>query len=362
MAKIKNINFNNFRNFKKFKTSFDNKLNILFGDNGSGKTNILEAISLVAKGRGIRNSILSNLIKNNEENFYIKKNLEIKKNFFDVEIFTEKKNEKLRKVIKVNNNLKKDSIDYLNQSVSFLTFTPEMERLFQSSPVSRRNFIDRLIFSGRNNYNKLINRYKKILVERITILQKDNYDIYWLNQIEKDISITGLEIYKLRNDQLKLLNRNIKKLNNAKNFVFNIDLYIKDNFYYSELNVDKYINCLVDSRYYDKINGVTKLGPHRSDIKAKINSEFDASLLSTGQQKTLVLLILLSQCFFLINDKNLTPILLFDEIASHLDSFNRQLLLDLINGFDIQFFLTGTDKDLFSFVSTNAEFYNISNI
>ena len=78
MAKIKNIEFNNFRNFKNFSTTFDNKLNILFGDNGCGKTNILEGISLIAKGRGIRNSNIPNLIKKKEDKFLIKNNLEDK--------------------------------------------------------------------------------------------------------------------------------------------------------------------------------------------------------------------------------------------------------------------------------------------
>ena len=97
MAKIKNIEFYNFRNFKNFKTSFDNKLNILFGNNGCGKTNILEGISLIAKGKGIRNSNIINLIKKQEDNFFIKNYLEIQKNEFNIEIFTEQKNEKFKK-------------------------------------------------------------------------------------------------------------------------------------------------------------------------------------------------------------------------------------------------------------------------
>lgn len=80
MARIKNIEFYNFRNFKSYKTLFDNKLNILFGDNGCGKTNILEGISLISKGRGIRNANIANLIKKDQDNFFIKNNLEIEKN------------------------------------------------------------------------------------------------------------------------------------------------------------------------------------------------------------------------------------------------------------------------------------------
>ena len=73
-------------------------------------------------------------------------------------------------------------------------------------------------------------------------------------------------------------------------------------------------------------------------------------------------MILLAECYHLINNKNINPILLFDEIGSHLDNHNRQILLNMINGFEIQFFLTGTDKNLFSFVSTKADFYNITNL
>ena len=204
MAKIKNIEFNNFRNFKNFKTSFDNKLNILFGNNGCGKTNILEGISLIAKGRGIRNSSISNLIKKKEHNFLIKNNLEIKNNSFDIEIFTENKNNKFKKIIKVNDDSSKDSIRFSKSIYIILNILPEMERLFQSSPSYRRNFIDRLIFSSRNDYNRLINKYKKSLLERNKILQSYNIDDDWLNQIEKEICSLGLEIYKLRNSQLNL--------------------------------------------------------------------------------------------------------------------------------------------------------------
>ena len=362
MVKIKNIEFENFRNFKNFKSSFDNNLNILFGDNGCGKTNILEAISLIAKGRGIRNSNIHNLIKKNTDNFIIKNNLEIKKNNYDIEIFTEKRNNNFKKIIKVNDDLSKVSLDFLNQSVSYLTFLPEMERLFQSSPSYRRNFLDRLIFSSRNDYNRLINKYKKSLLERIKILQTNNPDYDWLNHIENEICSLGLEIYNLRNNQLNSLNTQLNNLKNEHKFQFDIDLVLKDDFFEYGIDLDKYISNLKNFRIYDKQYGRTKIGPHRSDVIAIINNNKEASILSTGQQKTVVLMILLAQCNYLVNVKNINPIFLFDEICSHLDSHNRQLLLDMINRFEIQFFLTGTDKNLFSFVSTNAEFYNITNL
>ncbi len=362
MAKIKNIEFKNYRNFTTINKSFDNKINVLFGNNGCGKTNILEGISLISKGRGIRNSNLNNLIKREKENFLIKSNLEIQKNEFDIKIFTENKNDKLKKIIKLNEDISKDSLDFINQSISFLIFLPEMERLFQTSPSYRRNFLDRLIFSSRNDYNKLVNKYKKYLLERTKILQKNNIDNEWLKQVEIEISSLGLEIFKLRLSQLNFINNNLDILKKEHNFQFNLELKIKDDFFYNEITFEKYLSILQDLRVHDIKFGGAKIGPHKSDIVAIINNDYEASLLSTGQQKTVVLMILLAQCNYLVNFKKINPILLFDEIGSHLDSNNRQILLDMINRFEIQFFLTGTDKDLFSFVSTNAEFYNITEL
>ena len=362
LVSIRNIHFYNFRNFKNFKTTFDSKLNILFGDNGCGKTNILEGISLIAKGRGIRNTNIINLIKKKEDNFLVRNNIEIQKNDFNIEIFAEQKNEKFKKVIKINKDASKDSLNFLNHSISYLIFLPEMERLFQTSPSYRRNFLDRLIFSSKNDYNRLINKYKKSLLERNKILQFSNIDNDWLNRIESEISLLGLEIYELRNLQLKTINIELNNMKNDYNFQFDVKLDTKDEFIKNEITFEEYLSSLQNSRAHDKQFGGTKIGPHKSDIISIVNNEFEASLLSTGQQKTIVLMILLAQCNYLVNQRKIKPIFLFDEIGSHLDKHNRQILLDMINRFENQFFLTGTDKNLFSFVSTNAQYYNITEL
>jgi len=362
LVKIKKIQLNNFRNFKNFSLNFDSKVNILYGNNGSGKTNILESISLLSKGRGIRNSQLLNIIHKEENKFLIKSLLEINKSNIDLEIFTSFQDNKYKKNIKVNDNISNEDLKYLNSSLSFLIFIPEMERLFQSSPTTRRNFIDRLIFSYNKDYNKLINKYKKNILERNKILQNNIFDKNWINIIENEISILGQKIYELRHTQLTILNKQIKYLNKLNNYQFEIDLKIDDSFYNPKLDLKIYLSNLFNSRDLDKKLGGTKVGPHKSDISAQINGKFDASQLSTGQQKTVILMIILAQCNYLVNEKKIKPIILLDEICSHLDSYNRKILLDLINSFDIQFFLTGTEKSLFSFISTNVHFCNITNL
>ena len=341
---------------------FQDKCNILFGNNGAGKTNILEGISLLSKGRGIRNSSYSNLVKNDQVNFNIKSSININNVEYDIDIFTETRENKLRKNIKINNDSSKEAVHLLNSSLSFLIFIPEMERLFLSSPNSRRNFIDRLIYSKNNSYNTLINKYQKYLTERSKILQHDTYDNDWINEIENEISTLGIKIYEQRKEQLNILNKYIDALNIDNEYPFSIRLNIKDNFYDLNCDIFKYSSNLKESRELDKIFGGAKFGPHKSDIIASINNEFNASQLSTGQQKTVVLMILLAQCNYLINDQQKKPIILFDEICSHLDENNRKILLDMINQLDLQFFLTGTEKNLFSFISTNIKFYNITSL
>jgi len=359
---INKIFFKNFRNFHNLELMFQDKCNVLFGNNGAGKTNILEGISLLSKGRGIRNSSYSNLVKNDQVNFNIKSSININNVEYDIDIFTETRENKLRKNIKINNDSSKEAVHLLNSSLSFLIFIPEMERLFLSSPNSRRNFIDRLIYSKNNSYNTLINKYQKYLTERSKILQHDTYDNDWINEIENEISTLGIKIYEQRKEQLNILNKYIDALNIDNEYPFSIRLNIKDNFYDLNCDIFKYSSNLKESRELDKIFGGAKFGPHKSDIIASINNEFNASQLSTGQQKTVVLMILLAQCNYLINDQQKKPIILFDEICSHLDENNRKILLDMINQLDLQFFLTGTEKNLFSFISTNIKFYNITSL
>ena len=360
MGKVNKILFNNFRNFKNREISFNSNCNIFFGNNGVGKTNILEGISLLSKGRGFRNSNIFNLIFNYRGNFQINAELEINNNLYDIKISSMLNNEKYKKTTFLNDDGSNESQKFLDTSLSFLYFLPEMERLFLTSPSFRRNFIDKLIFSENKNYNKIINKYKKNLLERNKVLQSVKPDESWLNQLEKNIVDLGLEIYDLRNKKISVINDSLNSLDKKNQYPFKVNFNLNDNFFDNNVNEKIYLSELRSLRGVDCKFGGSKIGPHKSDFKALINNNFEAAQLSTGQQKTLVLMMLISQSKFLINEKKIRPILLFDEICSHLDKLNRELLLDLIQEFDLQVFITGTEKSLFSFISTKSNFYNIT--
>ena len=360
MGQLNKIILNRYRNFKSKEFSFLPRCNIFFGMNGTGKTNLLEAISIHGKGRGFRNSTIKDIVLNNESDFHISSEYEKDKITFNLDIYSKLIEGKYKKITAVNDETSKQSLELLDSSLSFLYFLPEMERLFLTSPSYRRNFVDKLIFSEIKDYNKIINKYKKKILERNKILQSGNLDEDWINILENEISILGIKIYNIRSNQFIQLNHNIELINKKNDYPFSVKFEMKDNFFNSNLDQKKYLENLKNNRGFDTKFGGSKIGPHKSDYITIINDNFNAANLSTGQQKTIVLMSIIAQCNHLINNKNIKPIMIFDEICSHLDRTNRKILLELVNEFDIQFFLTGTEKSLFSFMSTNVNFYNIT--
>ncbi len=360
MIYFSKIHLSNFRNFLSYELNLNKNCNIFYGKNGSGKTNILESISLFGRGRGFRNDKIKNLINISSEAFTISSDLNINKNTYNLIASSHIINNKFKKKILINNDEALDTKKYLETHLSFIYFLPEMERLFVSSPSNRRNFIDKLIFSSEKNYNNIVNNYKKNILERYKILTSSMIDNSWLNKIEYNIADLSLQIYKLRNKQIHTLFEYIKKIEKIIGEFFNITIELDDDFYSNDLNLDRYMTKLKDIRNYDKTYGGTKIGPHKSDFKFYTKNNFLISQLSTGQQKTIVLLLIFAQIHYLIKEENMRPIILFDEICSHLDDLNRAILQRITLENDIQFFMTGTSKTLFSFLSTNTNFYNIT--
>ena len=360
MGYFNSIDLINFRNFDNYSLSFSENCNVFFGKNGSGKTNILEGISLLSKGRGLRKDKYTNIIKKDCEKFIIKSDFTSEDIIYNLIAETEGVNRRFKKILTVNNDKSLDSLELIYDKTPFLYFLPETERLFQSSPSIRRSLIDQFIYTSKNKYNKLVNRYNKLIQERSKILLNNNNDESWLNQLEKSISADGLQIYLLREDQLKVLINNLNIYLKDFDLPFKIDASLIDKFYTSNINNEDYEDKLKENRKIDTLVGGCAIGPHKSDYMFYVNDNSFVSQLSTGQQKTIILLMYLSQCKYLNEVKYKKPILLLDEICSHLDEVNRKVLLTLIDTFKLQIFMTGTSKNLFSFLSTKANFCNIT--
>jgi len=366
LAYFKDIDVNNYRNFSNFNLHFESGCNIILGKNGSGKTNVLEGLSLFEKGRGIRKEKIFNLInfENQKNEFVIKSTLNNNNININAKVYS--KEQKLKKIA-INDSTNIESIRNFESLFSIIYFLPEMERLFLSSPSARRNFLDRLIFSHDKNYSITINNYKKNINERQYLLKTDRYDETWIAKLENNIVDLGLDIYKKRLSQIEILNANLIEFSVKSNFFYNYLFQLNDQLLEKNINIldnnELYLLELKNNRSKDFFSGGCTLGPHRSDfIGFNKKNNFNLSQLSTGQQKTIVLLLIIFQSKYLISNLNIKPIVLFDEVCSHLDDSNRELLLHLSNDLKVQTFMTGTEKDFFSFLSTKANYCNINEV
>ena len=360
MGNFQNIDLKNFRNFNSYNQEFSKNCNVFFGHNGSGKTNLLEAISLFSKGRGLRKDKICNIIKKNNDNFIINSKFYFEEITYNLLSQSLEKNQRKIKLLKINGDSSNETLDKFYELASFLSFVPETERFFLSSPSNRRNLIDRFIFVHSYKYDKLINNYNKYVLERSKLLNINQFDINWLEKIERNISSSGLKIYSLREKQINYLIKYLNFFLKEFNLSYKINVKLMDKYYDANFTEEQFIRELHQNRSIDGILGGSKIGPHKSDYLFYVNNDYLVSQLSTGQQKTIILLLYLSQCKFLIDILNKKPILLLDEICSHLDEINRKILLTLVESLDLQVFMTGTTKNLFSFLSTNSDFYNIT--
>lgn len=369
MSHISLIRLNNFRNLVNQEIGLYNSANIFIGPNGSGKTNIIESLSLLSPGKGLKKQMLSQISKFKSNDPWViffkykqKNNTEIN---LAVTYERSKKGSNLKKIL--INGVKQKKSDELNYTPPIIWFVPEMERLFVATPSVRRDFIDRIVYSFDKTILFQISSYMKLLKERYNILLNNNFDINWLEDIEEKISLLGIQITEKRHKTIKIIN-NIFDKDLSKIGINGCDIkpigYIDSSF--SEYSRDqchqKYINELKRSREEDLIKGGCKIGPHKSDfeviyLKNKVNS----SLCSTGQQKEIILNILLCQAYCLIKIFNKAPIVLLDEICSHLDDNTRRILLHLIEWLELQVLMTGTDKKLFSFLAKKAKFFYVNN-
>ena len=341
---IKEIILDNFRNYNYLKQKFSNYANIIYGENGTGKTNLIEAISLINKGRGIRSCNLDDLINQNnshkdEFNIFCKLNNHLE---FENIGTNYKKNNK--RIFQANNKILTPKQNIIN----FIYFTPQIDGIFLQSKQTRRQFFDQIINNIDPYHTTRINKYDKLIRERINILESCNND-NWLNVIEQQIAENAIAITSSRIEAINCLNYIIKNLDSSflkSNIIINgvIEANFKDN---TAINIENnYLQNLKKNRDLDKITKKTNFGIHRSNFSA-VYQNIDAKNCSTGQQKSILISILLSQIYLYLQLNKSTPILLLDEIISHLDQNNCINLFEQLAKFELQYFITATNKEGF---------------
>ena len=344
---IKQINLHNFRNFTTKQLRFENLLVLLYGNNGIGKTSLLEAISLFCKNGSLRQA--SNLEMLNHQADFWQVYLEFFNDFADdfyyqnLALKFEKNTNKKTWLInqQLQNNKQNDIKSYLP---NFICLTPQLEQLFILGKTTKREYLDKIVLDVNLQHQTYLNQYQKLCKERLVILQQKSNNNTWLNVIEKKISELAIAIAFTRDEAIEFFNQSISTFDSAFPKVF-LQIYDETN-RQNQSNLEKenfYQQQLKNNRQLDGFSGKTNFGIHKADFSALfVEKNISASMCSTGEQKLIMLAISLARAKISSYYKKQPTILLFDEIFSHLDDNYKNCLLNEVYNLQIPVFFTAT--------------------
>ncbi|MEM7618181.1 MAG: DNA replication/repair protein RecF [Pseudomonadota bacterium] len=365
MSYLTRLNLQNYRCYEH--TSLDDLqsgLVVLCGANGAGKTNVLEAISLLTPGRGLRSAKALDIQKSDSPTAW-GISAKVETGGVEVTLGTGLNPENDRRMSRINGAVAKSQMalaDYL----ACLWLTPQMDRLFLEGSSGRRRFLDRMIFAFDPSHSGRVTRYENALRQRAKLLSEEGWDESWVSGLEKQMAETGMAITAARMDFLDKLKASFLPEGETKGYFPRAgltlsgaleDLLEKNPALEAE---NKFIELLVASRPYDAVAGGAKEGAHKTDLEVVYTTKnMPASQCSTGEQKALLISIILAHGRLMNAERGAPPVLLLDEIAAHLDEDRREALFNQLMAMGGQVWMTGTDPVLFDSIKNQAQFFEV---
>lgn len=337
---VRKLELTNFRNYSKYKIDNLDSLNIIIGENGIGKTSIIESIYVCSLARSFKSNDDYVILKKGESFSKIKIDLEIQDDKYKkLEYLLTEKGKKT----KINSSLKKKISDFISQ-YKVILFSPDELRIIKESPNTRRNYLNISLSQINKTFIKLLNNYNLIIKNKNDYLKKmfinSNMDASYLDILDLKIAQYGKEICLQRLEYINKVNKYIKRI--FRKFKKEDELYIKYNSHFLEKSVEEICVLLRKNRDNEMSLGLTKTGVHRDDIEFIHNGNNAKDFSSQGVQKLILLSLKLAELDVLVNDYYEEPILLLDDLFSELDSVNQNSILNNLNK-SIQVFITTTD-------------------
>ena len=333
---IEKIRLQNFRNYENLEIDLNKNINIIYGENAQGKTNIIESIFLCAFGKSFRTSKEKEMIKFNKEKslveaFYQKKDR-------DGKIKIELGNKKQISL----NGIKIKKLSELLGNINIVIFTPEDINILRDGPVKRRRFLDMMIGQLRPNYVYNLNMYTKTIEQRNNYLRQikeENKPEEMLEIWDEKLAEYGEKVYIYRKEFIEKI---YNKINEIHGNITDNKETLKIEFISNCDNKEKYLKLLKERRKLDIIKGFTTKGIHRDDFVIYINGKEVNIYGSQGQNRTVVLSLKIAELNVIYEEIGEYPILLLDDFMSELDEVRRKNFLNNIK--NTQVILTCTEK------------------
>ncbi len=366
---VTRLTLTNFRGYAAARLSADSRPVVLTGPNGAGKTNLLEALSFLAPGRGLRRVKLTEIDRRPPGGavagpWAVAATLQGAKG--EAQIGTGRdgaSDSGERRIVRIDGAPARTQT-VLADHLSLVWLTPQMDRLFTEGGSARRRFLDRLVYGFDPHHAARLSAYERALRERARLLRDGPADAAWLGALEDSMAEQGVAIAAARRDVTARLDRACA----AAPGPFPQPRIALDGVVDRWLDVmpalaaeDEMRRRLAAARRSDGESGVTATGPHRSDLVVHhAATGAAASHCSTGEQKALLIAILLGHARLQAELRGAPPILLLDEVAAHLDADRRTALFADLADLGAQAWLTGTDTLLFEPLRGIAQFVGVA--
>jgi DNA replication and repair protein RecF len=365
---ISSLSLHHFRNYTSARLEISPAPVVLTGRNGAGKTNILEALSLLVPGRGLRRAKLSEI--NNRE--YPRSAWAVAATIIGIQgeskIGTGRDPESEdadKRITRIDSKPARSQAE-LARHMAMIWLTPQMEQLFNDGTSAGRKFLDRLVYSFDTEHASRINEYEFAMRERNKLLAGGQGDAAWLEALEATMAETAAAIAAARLNTAQHINQAIahSPLSFPKAHI-GIHGFMEDRLSGGEAAIAVEELCkitLKNGRPQDTAAGRALTGTHRSEMRVThAEKAMPAEACSTGEQKALLLSIVLAQARAGQQWHGVVPVLLLDEVAAHLDPTKRLELFAEIHHIKAQVWMTGTDPQLFTGMDQKTQFFSVEN-
>ncbi|MFV0518118.1 MAG: DNA replication/repair protein RecF [Aminipila sp.] len=337
---ITNVELQDFRNYEKIQIEFHPKVNIILGNNAQGKTNLIEAIYLSSLGKSFRTSNDYEMIRFGSKFFRIKIEAEKKTEDICVEMAVSKES----KAVKLNGR-KIKKISELLENVYIVVFSPEDLKIVKEEPEKRRKFIDRELCQIRPMYFNNISKYKKVLLQRNTMLKENNPKKSLLEVWNYELAEYGSKIIIQRAEFVKKLDKISSEIHkNITNGKEKLHIQYEANVPSMKTIEEQkilFLEKLNENIEKDLYRRSTNIGPHRDDLKISVNGIDIRKYGSQGQQRTAALSLKLAEIMLIKEETGEDCILLLDDVLSELDEERQNYLINSLS--DIQLFITSAE-------------------
>jgi len=360
VSQIRRLVLSDFRNYATLDLALESPMVALVGENGVGKTNLLEAISLLSPGRGLRRDDFAMMVREGgERGFAVSVEMQGAHGPVQLGAGFDPKAEGGRRC-RVNREAASSPTAFA-EHCRVLWLTPDSDSLFRGPAGERRKFLDRLVLAIDSTHGARVNTLEKALRSRNRLLEEPQPDAHWLDAVEREVAETAVAVAAARRETVQRLAAVIK------------DGHLEDSpFPHAVLSLEGdieaaldnakalaaeewYRQVLRDNRWRDQAAGRTLIGPNASDLEVRHGpKDMPAERSSTGEQKALLIGLVLAHARLVRQMSGMAPIVLLDEVAAHLDPARREALYGQLACLGGQVWMTGTDIGLFKGLPANA--------